>query len=576
MTSIPSFIKVILDGVDISQAEEINLEIGEKSPGGFDVATMKFCDLGPPDLTAPILIQDWRAQQTIYTGRVGDVELANDGYAITCGSSNLWGTDRRLGVGEVDTSPSDAPHKRVKFPSGTAVMDIARYAMSRLLGGNVYDSGHIIDAPMLQLFEDSQDFAGQTFEDIMAWLSGLTSYFVTPLTWHIRNCGLSPYGCMYMAYEDHSARLRVQYNKTFQSKFSDQAITNTQTIQWGQGQVITLPDGEAGSGIDYSVIRVIRDRWVSAGNDVRLQNEAKALAGAYYARFSTWRSVSDSMTLACDKGEKIIAVGGSPLLGWVTHPQEIDPWLVPAGLGCAVENIPRKWGRYATPNVKYLTERKYNFKSGELSLTFGMPRSLQEFIKFIQAFTVNRPTVLAESVYASVPYVDQDSTTVFGPSFSTTAVKDPSLTTGIPVMATQGKIDEGPMLNGGVVHPNLIADEGLEANFNVAIGSAGFQGAIKIIPGLWNRVEVLLGKGSGLVNDTAFLKVYRLPKAPSLVPEFLFEVNITNKRTLVDVKDFKTVQGEWILPEVVTPADVAVWASVSFHAVRDYPTLKLS
>lgn len=149
MTAIPSFIKVILDGVDISQREEINLEVGEKSPGGFDAATFKLCELEPPDLTAPIIIRDTRPAphgQTIYTGRVEDVELGDDGYAITC---NTGTSDRRLGVGEI-TPPDELSHRKTKFAADTPIMDIARYAMSRLLGsagtgGGVYDSGHIIE-----------------------------------------------------------------------------------------------------------------------------------------------------------------------------------------------------------------------------------------------------------------------------------------------------------------------------------------------------------------------------------------------------------------------------------------------
>lgn len=584
MTAIPSFIKVILDGVDISQREEINLEVGEKSPGGFDAATFKLCELEPPDLTAPIIIRDTRPAphgQTIYTGRVEDVELGDDGYAITC---NTGTSDRRLGVGEI-TPPDELSHRKTKFAADTPIMDIARYAMSRLLGsagtgGGVYDSGHIIEFAGT-LFEDSQDFAGQTFEDIMGWLAGLTSYYSTPLTWHIRNCGLSDYGCMYMGFEDTSARLTVQYNKTFKSKFSAQAITNTSTLEWGGvGQIFTVPEDAVGEGVDYSAIRVIRDRWVNAGNDVRLLGEAKALAYAYLSRFGAWRSVSDSITIDCTKDEKVVGVSGSPLMGWVDHPQEIDPWLVPAGLGCRIENIPRKWGRYATPNVKYLTERKYNFTTGQLTLTFGVPRSLQEFIKLIQTFVVNRPTVLSDAVYASVPLVDQDTTTVFGPSFSTTAAKNPSLTTGIPVMTTKGSVDNEPMRPGdGKIHPILVADEGLEANFIVGdLTTTGFKGAIRVIPGIFNEIEVLLGDDDGLVQDSCFIRLYKLPKGFSPNMEQIAELPLTQKRNLFrldSTHDITLDARTWILPQIVTASTVALWASISLHAKKDFPGLVL-
>lgn len=563
---IPDNIQVLIGHQDFSDDCE-DLEISEVSPGGFDTASFTTRTL--PEFTAHVTIRDIDAQLTIYTGRVSTVGLHGSCFKVTCKAQGVWTTDRRVKL------PLQGVEKRFNFEDGTLVTDIIRQ-MFGLLCPDVYDSGHIVDSE-LQLSEDSPDMSGWTFADVMQWATGLTSFLGTPLTWHIRNCGMADYGCLYVAFVDDSMRLQIDYNDTFESTFDDQAFANTSSVKWGNNDPFTVPEGN--SVIDYSVIKVVRDLYNNASNNVRVLNDAKALAYAYYSRFSEWRSTSDSISIDCNE-QKVVATSGSPLMEWVTYPQEISPWLVPCGIGCGINHIPTLWGRYGQPNIKYLTSRRYNFTTGKLDLGFGQANGFSSEIKLIEAFVVNRPTVVVEAVGGQNPLVNQDTTEVFGPSFSTTTVKDPSLTTGVPVFATEGKVDEGPMLNGGVVHPNIIADEGLEANFPIGdLTTAGYKPGIKVIPGIFNEIEVQLWGDNGLVQDTVFIKLYKLEKGSSTVPIFLTDMNLNQKRTTIRLSGNKEITigpREWLIPFVSVGSSTALWANVSMHAKRDYPDLKLT
>lgn len=576
MSELPSNIQLIVDGVDISREDDLNLEITDVSPGGFDTLSYRLCNLSASTLTSSVVARDLTAVnadgsvgRTIYAGRVGDVDMGDDGYLITCKSQSVWTTDRRI---KRDAQGSNQASTAIKYESGTRVMDIVRDSLSRLCP-DIY-MGDIVDSS-LQLAENSPDFGGQSFADIISWATKLTSFLMTPLTWHVRSSGLLHYGVMDINFVDDSARLRVQYNKTFKSRFSDESFANVITVEWGgAGQSFTIPGDE--SGIQYDVIKMIREMYVNASNNVRLLNDAKALAYAYLTRFSQWRSVADSMTIDCSEGEKVIAT--MPIVG---YPQEIQPWLVPTGYGCAIENIPKKWERYGTPNVKYLTSRKYNFATGKLDLGFGRPRSLSDQIEFMQLFEVNRPTAVADTLFGgarSAPLVDQDTTSVFGPSLSISTTVDPSLTTGIPMFATEGTVDGQQPINDGWLHPNIVADEGLEANFVVGdLTTVGYKGAIRIIPGRFNEIEVLLGDDDGLVQDSCFIKLWKLPKGFSTTPTFLTDIPLTQKRTLIQLPGIKEIllgRGDWILPQVVTASTAALWAAIDLHARRDYPDLK--
>lgn len=544
--ALPSGITFTVGAQDLTCEDGLKLVHNTVTPGGFDKCTFTVCGQVGVAVRMGQAVRIWDSNigKHAYVGLVYDIHKVGDTYEITADRSTRDQTVRQRLVYQAGT-----PHL-VALQQGVALCE------------NVFDGG--ITDPGSQFVANSNNMFGYTAEQMWNLVSTYTASSTTPLLWWVRG---STFGqqVVYIDYADLAARYFAEVDeKNIDETYSANAMITRSNVEWGNDQYVTISD-------DFPTLTFTRDRTVNASNNLTRLTDAQGLAGNYLTRFREFRSVNDSITLQCVENTVRIVppLVVTPNDNWPLH-------LVEAGHGINLLNRPVINAPYNVP-VKYVTATTYDWESGKLTLRCGDLIDLGTTIEAQIAYQVNRlffgPASSAAPRWQNHPLADADLIPVFGPNMP--GDTPPSFVSGIPIMTrNDGAPDSTQTPYGRVVHPDLIADEGLEANFNIPVSSTGFGGGIRVIPGTFNEYEIILGNSAGKVADTVVVEIY---KDTTGSPSLIGTVSCTGASSRTAVINPPIILGrkDFILFKVTTAGATATWAAISLHAKKQYPGLKV-
>lgn len=524
-----------------------------EAPGGFRQATWSVCGGVVPTLTDIVKVHNTTYDKYPFIGRVSAIHKSGLTYDVTATRSSRDMTYGKNTVANDANHPGGETSERI-YPAGTRLYIIMTDALS--ITPDIGDGG-IVD-PGLQLIAPSNDVGGYTAEQVWEYVSGLVGALDTPLLWFVR--GFAGQQVVVIEYQDLAARYYVevpedQIDETYDVDY----MYNQGVLAYGKGQVAT-----SGPLIDHTVLKnTIRTKYENAQNTITRITEAQFLADSYVARFNKLRSSNDRVTLKCDN-QKVRAV-------YPIYTMPVDDWpleLIEAGRGLKLKNRPVSLAPY-NPDLKYITSTSYDWDAGVLNLSCGELRSMQSKTERIIDYNVNRLFNGPYNGPVNHPLADADLIPKVGPEVD--ASSPPNTSYGIPGFR-QAQTGEESLPHGKAIDPNLIADEGLEANFNFIPTTLGFQGGIRVVPGQFNEYEIIFGNSAGkVVVTTCKVEVYK-DAQPS--PVFLFRMDSSLGQTAPITPPVLLGRKDFLLIKVTATASGATWAAVSLHAKKKYPGLK--
>lgn len=562
MTTLPSDVTMQVGTESVSGGDIEQLVTTTETPGGFASCSFSACGTIRPGLADLVRIHNSTYDKYAFIGRVSVVNKRGLTYEVTATRSTRDKTYARNTVPVSPDHPGGETSERI-YSSGTQLYIILTDALS--ITPDIFDGGII--NPGMQLVANSQDVGGFTAEQVWNYVSSLIGGLATPLLWHIR--GIGGQQVVVIDYQDIAARYFVELpEEQIDETFSLDSIVNEAAVSYGKGQIAT---SDGGTG----VIPIERTKYSNASNIgiVRI-GEAQALADTYVARYNVFRSINDVLRVTCDNTVRAVTPVTSPLVA-------VDEWplyLVESGHGIQLLNRPVSQAPYNL-NLKYITGTSYDWDTGNLELRGGEVKSLDSDIQQTVDYNVNR---LFNGPYngppgGNHPLADADLYPRVGPEVEITYFP-PSTTYGVP--GFKAKADGEPTENlphGKAIDPNIIADEGLEANINFDPSTSGFQAAIRVVPGAFNQYRLLLGTSSGLVNDTVVAEIYKVLPPPAGGTQLLTTVTSLGQRdtTAPIAPAVQLTRGDFYMIKITTPGATATWAALSLHAKKQYPGLKL-
>lgn len=555
-TKLPSDVTMTIGATPVGSGDIEQLVTTTETPGGFASCSFSACGTLRPELADIIRIHNSTYGAYGFIGRVSAIHKKGSTYDITATRSTR---DKTYTVNTVPVSP-DHPGGQTSeriYQAGTQLYVILTDALS--ITPDIFDGG--IVNPGLQLIANSQDVGGFTAEQVWNYISSLIGNLATPLLWHIR--GVAGQQVVVIDYQDIAARYFVELSEDqIEEQFSLEAIVNEAAVSYGKGQ-IAFTDGGLG------VLPIDRTKFENASHiGVTRIGEAKALADAYVARYNQFRSINDVLTVKCEDTVRVVPPA---------HTEAVDDWphyLIESGRGIQLLNRPADQAPYNL-NLKYITGTSYDWDTEELVVRGGEIRSLDSTIQQTVDYNVNR---LFNGPYngppgGSHPLADADLLPKVGPEVDATV--PPSTTYGVPAFKAAQEGEEN-LPHDKAIDPNIIADEGLEANIIFNPASAGFQAAIRVVPGSFNQYRLLLGNSAGLVNATVVAELYKVLPPPAGGTQLLLAVaSLGNRdRTAPIAPAIILSRGDYYMIKVTTTAATATWGALSLHAKKQFPGLK--
>lgn len=548
--SLPFGVTFTVGTLDLSAEPDLGLVTSGSSPGGFKQATWTMCRAGAGgiEIGDHVRIFDTTFQRYAFLGQVKDVNKRGSTYNITAVRSTAFQTYRQEKV----------------YQSGTPHVVAIQDALS--LCEAVFDGG-IVD-PGSQFVAKSNNYAGRTAEQVWQDIFSLTNSLTTPLTWHIRG-SISGLQLCVIAYQDNAARYFAAVPEDqIQENYTLDAIINRSSVGWGNEQYVTIPP--SGTPVSYTAIKILHDRYADSSRTITRQQDAEGLAGNYLSRFGQFRSVNDSIVLKCN--EQLVRCV-PPILA---APSDAYPlWLVESGYGIHLNNRPASEAPYNVAD-KFIVGNSYNWDTGELTLTCGETVDIGSDINWYESYNVNRlyygPASSAPPRWTNHPLADADLIPVFGPNMP--GDTPPSFVTGLAIFTRD---DSGELQFERVIHPGLIADEGIEINANVGIDEARFMAAAKAIPGTLTNYEVLLIGSTGLVDDTCTIVLHRINSTGIVSLLGVPPIVCTSKRTVGLIPSIVLNRGDKVMFQISVASGTAAAdiAAIALHGTKAYPGLKL-
>lgn len=435
--------------------------------------------------------------------------------------------------------------------------------ISQVYQGSVPDSG-------IQLVEDSPEFALQTFEDVMQWAGTQSSSFATPLIWEVESAIGSQLPVCNMRYLDGGPRwvAKIPIDQLEQS-FDIESQANRVAIAWGNRE--QYQHSPLSGILNYQVVPVIVDKTMDASIRVSTPGGVRDLADAYLARyFAQLIDSNGTIEISCD--DELVAL--PPLFG-VT--QTVVPlWLFMPGwvVRCQLTDTQAP-APYNDMN-KLAVGSSYSFKEGVLRISTGQAGGFSKAVQLLESYAVNRlyqAQVFGELRFA-VP--NSDELPVYGPEFTTTP---PSFRNGVPtfVITATGEV----LPYDGVVHPNLLKDEGLE--MNVAFGATGtvpsWKPNIKTIPGLYKTYDIVLTSAANAFQTPGTAPVIELYKNPvnttTLTPIQTLTLSLSrNTGTFTFPVTF--AQGDRLFVNLTTAGvETGLIINVALHGPKSFPAINV-
>jgi hypothetical protein len=528
------------------------------TPGGYDKATWEHCGGTRPDISDLVIVHDTTYNQWPFIGRVSDINKRGSTYSVTATRSSK---DRTNTVNTIPGNPSH-PSGRTsekKYPAGTRFLTVLQEALT--LTPDIFDGG--ITDPGLQFYAESNDLGGQSAEQWWNYISSLTYSLATPLLWHIR--GQAGQQAVVIDFQDIAARYYVRVPEDqIDETYSMDSIVNEVGISYGNGQIAYAP---ADGIISHAILQNIRTLYRNAQNTIQRFSEAQALAETLLQRYSTLRSINDTITMRCEREivRAVPPVYPSPIDNWPL-------WLVFSGYGIQLKDRP-----VGEIRDKYITGAEYNWDQGLLTARCGEVVSLSSDMQQIIDYNVNR---LFNGPYngppgGTHPLADADLIPKVGPEIGSEV--PPSTTYGIPGFKAAADGDEQNKYS-KAIDPDLIADEGLSANINFDPSVSGFQAAIQVIPGTFNKYRLLIGDDTGLINDTVIAELHKvIPPSAGGGTQFLTTIRSNGIKDTGDQSISPAIvlgRGDFYMIKVVTVGTVVTWAALSLHAKKLQPSLK--
>lgn len=464
------------------------------------------------------------------------------------------------------THPTGSYAGRI-YKSGTPIMTTITDALQ--LCEDVFQ-GNVVTLSQ-QYIADSNNMGGYTAEQMWNFICDMFGQLGTPLLWHIRTVapGLQ---VLDLAFQDTAARYVVTLPEDqIEEEWDSEQIITGVAVEYGNDQIYTLDLPH----ISNARRKLIHEKYINAGNAVARPFEALAVASSQLSQYGAFISTSGKLTLNCNID--IVAVKPPittvPLDNWPLH-------LLESGHGIMLRNRSASLYPY-NENLKFIIGTEYNWDSGVLTATCGTrPGGLSDRVESIVGdYSINRLFNGAPGV--SHPGADADLIPQAGPEITGgEAGSPPSTSYAIPAFR-DGVNRDGSDPNvpyGKQIDPDLVADEGLEANVNFDPQTEGFQAAIRVVPGTFNEYRLLLGDSSGLVNDTCVGELYKV-----IPPSLGGGTQLLTGFTSTGLKDTgpKTTspavtltRGDYYMIKVTTTSSTATWAALSLHAKKNFPALK--
>lgn len=435
--------------------------------------------------------------------------------------------------------------------------------ISQVYQGTVEDSG-------IQLVENSPEFALQTFEDVMQWAVTQSNSFLTPLIWEVESAIGSQLPLINMRYLDGGPRwvAKIPIDQLEQS-FDIESQANRVAIAWGNREQYQL--APLGGIVSYQVIPVIVDKTMDASTRVSTPGRARDLADAYLAKY--YAQLIDSngqITLDCDN--ELMAL--PPLFG-VT--QTVVPlWLFMPGWVVRVQptDLMTSTAPYNNLN-KLAVGSSYSFKEGVLRISTGQAGGFAREVELLESYAINR--LYQAQVYGELRYAvpNSDELPVYGPEFTTTP---PSFRNGIPtfVITSTGEV----LPYDGVVHPNLLKDEGLEMNIAVSGTSLGFKPSVKTIPGVYSTYDITLSStanGFQTPSTAPVIELYHNPVGTTTLTQIGADLTLSASRnTGTFAPTITFAQGDRLQVKVVTVGvEAGLAISVALHGKKAFPAINV-
>lgn len=484
----------------------------------------------------------------------------------------------RLAVMESTTGPGNPSHPsgiyagRI-YRAGTPMVQALQEALQ--LCEVVFDGG-INTLSGLQFVADTSNMAGYTAEQIWDYISGLLTGFSTPLLWHVRAVNGEQVVVIDFQDTDDRYRTKLDEDKIDETYDSEQVITRA-AVEWGNDQVYA----EALGSVTAAGRQLTHTKYVNGSRDLTRLADAQGMVGTYLARFGTFKASSTTLTLNCDE-ERVRVV--PPL---VTSP--VDNWplhLIESGHGIFLEDRPTDLYPF-NEGLKYIIGTEYDWKEGKLTLRCGVAGGgLDSRIQATVDYNVNR---LFFGPYngppgGNHPLADADLLPQVGPEVrpGESATEPPTTSYGITAFrAGQDALGGDPLVPyGKQVDPDLVPDEGLEANLNFDPSTLGFQAAVRVTPGTFNQYRLILGDANGLVGDTVVAEFYRIiptSENPLGGTQLLFTIRSNGLKDTGPITISPAVllkRGDYAMIKVTTNGQTATWAAVSLHAKKNFPALK--
>lgn len=367
------------------------------------------------------------------------------------------------------------------WAEGTPMTNLVQEALGKCshIGAGVSLPGGLAT----QLTENSPEFMLQNPENVFDFVKQKFDYLSTPLLWEIKQNADHPFSndpSFHMRFVDLAPRyfVRLTKNDEFSPEYDPDVVWNRAVVGYSQhlaGEYLVQPGPQL-----YSAIPDIRTKSVNSSNEVSTQQQAEALGGYITTRNNKLRPVNTTLKIHCDT--PISAV--YPVVP--TSTSDVPHHFVRNHYVIRVLNNFGAWGPYNETDF-WISDVNYNYEDDSLSLSLGDPIIYESF-DLQQSYQVRRSDVGAQASTVSEPLRDADALPVYGPDKA--GDTPPTIGQGVPVyyldqagdMVALDDVTKPSLPNGAAVHPNTIADYGVQVNFGREASSIGIKGYIRVIP----------------------------------------------------------------------------------------------
>lgn len=555
--SLPAGVTLKIETTDYTD-DVTGLVHSTETNGGYKQASFTLCAPQGPAIHWDDVVTIYDSTYNFYPfiGHVQTVHKVGLNFEITAVRSTRLQVYRKT-TGPMTPSHPSGEYSGKIYHAGTPIVTALQDALQ--LCERVFDGG--ITDPGLQFVADSNNLGGDNPEQIWDYISSLTNSLATPLLWHIR--GTAGLQVVNIAFADLAGRYYVELSEdSIDENYDSDIVITRSTVEWGNDQVADIDENPSVAGR-----KLIHDRYVNGSNNLTRVGDAQDLADSYLARFGQFTSSNDSLSLKCERDTVRIVppLVIAPNDNWPLH-------LIESGHGLVLLNRPTSLAPY-NQGLKFIVGTEYHWDTGELTISCGHVTNFGTQVQKVVDYNVNRLFFGPYTGPTSQPLANADLIPTVGPELKGDV--PPSFSSGIPTMVAPITTGDPNVPYDKQIHPDLVPDEGLEANFNIPINSAGFQGAIRITPGHFNEYEILIMDTTGQISDTVTIDLYK--RLTDTTRQFLFSITVVGQlsKTGPISPEITLTRKDWIMCNVTTAAGTATLGAISLHAKKHFPGLKL-